>query len=499
MILIEMSISATLLILMIIVIRSLAIHSIPKVTFMVLWGVVLFRLFIPFSLSSPFQNLGLADKLNGYLIRLSAPSVATLPQTSIIQLSIHLTQQAATPISINPFLGIWAAGLILCALFFLIPHLRSLLEYRTALPVNHPVIVQWLREQKTIRPIHVRQFDRISAPFTYGLFRPVILLPKGMDWSDEKQLQYILTHEFIHIKRLDALWKWLLAAGLCIHWFNPLVWIMYVLANRDIELSCDEAVVRAFGANQKSAYALTLVRMEERRSLQTLLCNNFSRNAIKERIDAIMKLKNTSLTGITAALVLVIVAATACATTGPIKIGTPAPGNGNSSGATPVLQNSPTSIAPISTVMNGNSLAVPTLGYPSDTGNVYAISLSEGNSLSQPVTSVTSPIEQINITADSIVIKFHQDMEVSTLNSHSVIVADEHSTILTYAFDFNYHEDTRELHLDLKPEMKPTVALPSPFGTGPAGPIQVILTQNIRTGDGKSLISEIDFMFDYQP
>lgn len=104
-----------------------------------------------------------------------------------------------------------------------------------------------------------------------------------------------------------------------------------------------------------------------------------------------------------------------------------------------------------------------------------------------------------SITADSIVIKFHQDMDVSTLNSHSVIIADDHSTILTNAFDFNYHEDTRELHLDLKPEMRPVVTLLSPFGTGLAGPIQVILTQNIRTADGKSLNSEIDFMFDYQP
>lgn len=104
-----------------------------------------------------------------------------------------------------------------------------------------------------------------------------------------------------------------------------------------------------------------------------------------------------------------------------------------------------------------------------------------------------------SITADSIVIKFRQDMNISTLNSHSVIVADEHSTILTNAFDFNYHEETRELHLDLKPKMKPTVALPSLFGTGPAGPVQVILTQNIRTADGKSFNSEFDFVFDYQP
>ncbi len=82
---------------------------------------------------------------------------------------------------------------------------------------------------------------------------------------------------------------------LCAHWFNPLVWIMYVHANRDIELSCDEAVVRLFGESTKAAYARALISMEETRSGLTPLCNNFSKNAIEERITAIMKIKKTTV------------------------------------------------------------------------------------------------------------------------------------------------------------------------------------------------------------
>lgn len=154
--------------------------------------------------------------------------------------------------------------------------------------------------------MQIRQSDRIKTPLTYGIFRPVVLLPKTTDWTDKTQLRYILTHEFVHIQRFDTLTKLLLTSALCIHWFNPLVWVMYVLTNRDIELSCDETVVQAFGETTKSAYAMTLIGLEERKNRLTLLCNNFSQNAIEERIVSIMKMKKTSLIGMILALVLVI-------------------------------------------------------------------------------------------------------------------------------------------------------------------------------------------------
>ena len=103
---------------------------------------------------------------------------------------------------------------------------------------------------------------RISSPLTFGVLRPVILVPKKTDWTDETALRYVLEHEFVHIQRFDVLSKLLLIAAVCVHRFNPLVWVMYVLANRDLELSCDETVLRRFGGDVRAAYARVLIRME---------------------------------------------------------------------------------------------------------------------------------------------------------------------------------------------------------------------------------------------
>lgn len=117
--------------------------------------------------------------------------------------------------------------------------------------------------------------------------------------------QYVLAHELVHIKRFDIITKVVLAVALCIHWFNPLVWVMYVLANRDIELSCDETVIRQFGENTRAVYAKVLISMEETRSGFTPLCNNFSRNAIEERITAIMKTRKTTVVSLVLAALIV--------------------------------------------------------------------------------------------------------------------------------------------------------------------------------------------------
>ena len=106
---------------------------------------------------------------------------------------------------------------------------------------------------------------RISSPLTFGVLRPVILVPKKTDWTDETALRYVLEHEFVHIQRFDVLSKLLLIAAVCVHRFNPLGWVMYVLANRDLELSCDETVLRRFGGDIRAAYARVLIRMEAAR------------------------------------------------------------------------------------------------------------------------------------------------------------------------------------------------------------------------------------------
>ncbi|OCN02289.1 hypothetical protein A7X67_06495 [Clostridium sp. W14A] len=305
--LLEMSLSASILILVIVVIRALLLHSLPKKTFLALWGMALCRLLIPFSLPPRFSVFTVADMLRIDSFEKGGPLTGI---TVIANHAVFTGNTSALPETvyknISPILVIWLIGLIVCALFFLITHLRCRKEYQTALPVDNAFVKCWKRDHPTRRNVQIRQSDKIVSPLTYGIFRPVILFPKRTDWTDEAPLRYILMHEFVHIRCLDILIKLLFAISLCIHWFNPFVWLMYVLANRDIELSCDETVVRTFGETTKSAYALTLIGLEEKKSHLTPLVNNFGKNAIEERIVSIMKFKRTSSFCIVGAICLVI-------------------------------------------------------------------------------------------------------------------------------------------------------------------------------------------------
>ena len=313
--LLQMSIFGAIMILAVIVIRALAINRLPKKTFIVLWGIVLLRLLVPFSFPSTFSAYSI---INNHIP--ATQGVAELRNANafpVMPVQLPTTGgvlQEQTAVSLSPYAIVWGIGLIACALFFAIAYFKCRREFRESLPIKNDFLTQWFSEHKLSRPVEIRQSSRISAPLTYGIFKPIILMPKNTKWEDTKQIEYILAQEFVHIRRFDAATKLLLTAALCIHWFNPLVWAMYILSNRDIELSCDETVIHSFGETTKSTYALTLISMEEKKSSLTPLCNNFSKNAIEERITAIMKLKKTSIVATLVAFSLIIGVTTAFAT-----------------------------------------------------------------------------------------------------------------------------------------------------------------------------------------
>lgn len=305
--LLNMSFSATVLILIILIIRVLLLHKLPKGTFLVLWYVTLCRLLLPFEVSSRFSIYTVINLLKDRLFKTDSAftEIPVMPDNTVITGTIT-TMSEAKVTTIPAFMIIWLVGLAVCALFFLVTHLRCRIEYKTSLPIDNALVRLWQQEHPMRRSVQIRQSDRIITPLTYGIFRPVVLLPKQTDWSDETRLYYILAHEFVHIRRFDTLTKLIMATALCVHWFNPFVWLMYVLLNQDIELSCDEAVVKAFGWNVKSSYALTLIGLEEKKNHFSPLINNFSKNAIEERIVSIMKSKKTTLLGILIAFVIVV-------------------------------------------------------------------------------------------------------------------------------------------------------------------------------------------------
>lgn len=366
--LLTMSLSAAVMIAAIVILRALLIDRLPKTTFLILWAVVLLRLLVPVSVPSAWsvysllqpkqQSIQTVQEESTVLPQVepvvSQPSaITTEPVTPAVdsatgeaeeitatparQESSSPTVQQSTPteqppqaeetkpaisLPVEPSALIWGVGAAALGLYFVVGYWRATREFDMSLPVEHPFCGEWLQRQKEKMPlrrqIRIRQFDRIGTPLTYGVRRPTILLPNQTLEEQPKTLTYILTHEYVHIRRFDCVSKLLLSAALCLHWFNPLVWVMYVLANRDLELSCDEMVLRLLGIENRSAYAMALLEMEEKRSGFGALYSAFGKNAIEERIGAIMKMKKRSLLSVVMAVVLVFTL-TACLATSPVE------------------------------------------------------------------------------------------------------------------------------------------------------------------------------------
>ena len=315
--LLQRSFSGAILILVIAVIRALAINKLPKKTFLALWGIALFRLLTPFTVPASFSVYSLMKRFipaHSLPESISKGNLENIPAfgTAAAIPSAPVAGEGQSALSL--WAMIWLAGMLICAAAFTVSYFKCRREFKTSLPVRNDYAKKWLNEHKLLRAIEIRQSDRISTPLTYGVFHPVILLPKAADRADRKSLDYILAHEYVHIRRFDAATKLIAAFALCMHWFNPAVWVMYVLANRDIELSCDEAVIRLFGESIRSSYAMAIIQMAEIKSGITPLCSNFSKNAIEERIVAIMKFKKSSFIALALACALVLTVGATLAT-----------------------------------------------------------------------------------------------------------------------------------------------------------------------------------------
>ena len=307
--LLQMSFLGTVIILLIVVLRAVLINRLPKKTFLILWWIALIRLLVPFSIKSVTSIYSLLQSIYSDINPVRTAQTTTflpihgnMPEIAN-GLSEAMVQRTE---SISILSVIWLAGLLLCFGFFAVSYIKCYREFRFSLPVENDILEAWKEKHPLKRSLSIRQTETIAAPLSYGVIRPVILMPKNTEWKNIYQLRYVLEHEYVHIRRLDMLTKLIMIAAVCIHWFNPLVWVMYILFNRDLELSCDETVVCRFGMDIKSVYATTLISMEEKKSGLTPLCNSFSKNAIEERIRAIMKIKKTSKFAVMISAVLVI-------------------------------------------------------------------------------------------------------------------------------------------------------------------------------------------------
>lgn len=292
--LLSMSASAAILIAVIIVVRSLFIHRLPKRLFVILWTVAALRMLVPFAFPINITN------------HTTQPENADVPALTAAETENPETSGADPELVIEI---IWAAGALTAAGVMAALHIRSRRELSTALPLSDPNINSRISAEKLRRKVTVKVSDRVTSPLTYGVISPVIILPKNLP-ADSEEVQFVLAHELVHIRRADVLLKTILSAAVCVHWFDPLAWAMLSLANRDIELSCDEEVLKQLGCKRED-YAMALIRLEEKRSVHAGAA--FGRSAVRERIEAIMKYKKTTVVGMIVSACLIAGTTTAFA------------------------------------------------------------------------------------------------------------------------------------------------------------------------------------------
>ena len=304
----EMSLTGGILILIVLLLRAILLNRLPKTAFIVMWAVVLVRLLVPVSFFGMTTEI-VAEAAEVSTVEAITPTAETEVREVITLDSYNSASQSATIAETaeraSIFRTIWLAGAVICAIVLAVSYVISVRRFNKSENLESDFISAFQSSNKLRRTVTVKLSDETTTPLTYGIIHPVILLPMGMDLSDQKQLKYVLMHEYIHIRKLDNLLKGISSAAVCIHWFNPLVWVMNRFLSRDIELRCDEALLRQCHGDCRADYALTLIDLEDKRRGFATAGTAFAMKASEERIVAIMKFKPASVFKIIIASVLI--------------------------------------------------------------------------------------------------------------------------------------------------------------------------------------------------
>ena len=303
---INMSISASWLVMAVLILR-LVLKKAPKWVNVLLWGIVAVRLICPFSFESALSLI---------------PSAETFPEKAISGPSFDV-QTGITPVDnrINDYLGdryfegvtvpanngnhmmnilsiVWTIGILLLIAYTVISYWRLHREIDTAVRYKDNLF----------------QSENVSSPFVLGLIKPRIYLPFSINGQD---LEHVVAHEQAHIRRKDHWWKPLGFLLLTIHWFNPFMWLSYVLLCRDIELACDEKVIRELGNEQRADYTQALVACSINRRTIAACPLAFGEVGVKERVKSVMNYQKPAF-GIVILAVIACVGVAVCFLTNPI-------------------------------------------------------------------------------------------------------------------------------------------------------------------------------------
>lgn len=304
--LLNLSISASWLVLAVLVLRLVSKRS-PKWMNVLLWGIVALRLMLPFSIESALSLIPSAETLSPEVVRFDpAPTITSGVEfiDNAVNPSLSESFAAAPLASVNPLYvwteiagWVWLIGLGAMLLYALVSYLRLRRRVSVSLCVRENIYL----------------CDAISSPFILGVVKPRIYLPSGLD---EVQQQNVLSHERAHLTRRDHWWKPLGFVLLAVYWFNPVLWLAYTLLCRDIELACDERVIRTMDESAVKTYSTVLLACSMPRKAVITCPLAFGEVGVKERVKNALRYKKPAF-WVVAASVAVCVVVAVCFLTNP--------------------------------------------------------------------------------------------------------------------------------------------------------------------------------------
>lgn len=295
----NMSITGSIVIAVVLLAR-LTLKRVPKIYSYALWAVVLFRLLCPLSITAGLSVLKpipvtTTPGISAVSYQPVAQAVRENTPAPIRQEAVSpqpAEQSETSPMQIAAY--IWLAGASMMAIYSVVQYFALRRRLAEAAPLQGEIYLA----------------DRISSPFVMGIFQPRIYLPSSTPMEERR---FIVAHERHHIRRGDPLWKLLGYAALCTHWFNPLVWLAFCLAGKDMEMSCDEAVIKRLGEHIRADYSQALLRLATHKRIVSGMPLAFGEGDTKGRVMNMAKWKKPKVwvSALCAGLCLVILAACA--------------------------------------------------------------------------------------------------------------------------------------------------------------------------------------------
>ena len=295
---VNMSISAGWLVLAVLALR-LVLKKAPKWVNVLLWGIVAIRLICPFSIESALSLIPSRETISPEIMMDWTPEISTgiAPLDRVVNPVISTSFAPQGMASANPLqilipvaANLWLLGVLILLAYTAISYLTLRNKLRTAVILRDNIF----------------QCETVSSPFVLGILKPRIYLPYNMNGQN---LHHVVAHEQAHIERKDHWWKPLGFLLLTVYWFNPLMWVAYILLCRDIELACDEKVIAELGNEQRADYTQALVACAVNRRIIAACPLAFGEVGVKDRIKSIMNYRKPTFWIIVTALVVCIVVA----------------------------------------------------------------------------------------------------------------------------------------------------------------------------------------------